>query len=60
MQTRDAMYIIELKLGTANEALEQIRARGYADKYANAGKGVVLVGVGLSEEEKNIGDWVRE
>ena len=42
------------------EAMAQIRARGYADKYANAGKEIILLGVGLSEAEKNIGDWTRE
>ena len=53
---------MELKFGrTAEEALQQINTRRYADAFAMSGKQVVKVGIGFNvEQERNITDWIAE
>ena len=55
------IYLFEFKLwsaGTAEEALQQIVAKGYDTKYRAAGKELVLVGASFDEAKRNIGTWV--
>ena len=55
------IYVIELKYdGTADEALDQIRERGYADGFRTDGRPVRLVGMSFSSKERNITDWKVE
>ena len=55
------VYIVELKVeASGKKALDQIRDRKYAEKYAGAGKEVFLIGLGFDSEEKNVGDWELE
>ena len=42
----DYIYVIEYKLGTAKEAVKQIKARRYYEQYLNSGKEVLLPGLG--------------
>jgi hypothetical protein len=61
VETDDSIYLFEFKLhGTAKEALQQIKDRGYAQKYAGHDKQVRLFGVDFDPEERNIGRWVAE
>lgn len=62
LETEQKIYIIEFKLGKGSEAdaLAQVKSKGYHEKYLNRGKQIVLVGVGLDPEERNIGDYVTE
>ncbi len=47
--------------GSAQEALEQIKSRGYADSFALDDLPVTKVGINFSlEGKKNITDWVIE
>ncbi len=49
------IYIIEFKLDRpAAEALEQIRGKDYAGKYALSGKRITLVGISFSAEKRTI------
>ena len=53
----EAAYIFELKVderASAKAALDQLRARGYAEKYRQEGRPVCLVGIHFSEESRNI------
>jgi hypothetical protein len=54
------VYVFEIKLsGTAEEALEQAEARGYATPYgADARKEVVQVGVEFDQGQRNISRWL--
>ena len=55
------IYVMELKYDhTAQEALDQINRKGYADKYALDGRPVTKVGISFSSEERNITDWQTE
>jgi hypothetical protein len=43
IRTRDYIYVTEFKRGSAAEALQQIRDRRYAEKYAGSGKQIILL-----------------
>ena len=52
------IYVIEVKYDkTAQEALNQIDHKGYADKYRLDGRPITKVGIAFSSEERNITDW---
>ena len=60
--TDDTLWIFELKVdGSAEEAIEQIEAKGYADKYADMVKRrhlkVRKVGISFSSETRSIAEW---
>ena len=51
----DDIYIIEFKLDRpASEAMEQIRGKDYAGKYALAKKRITLVGISFSAAKRTI------
>jgi PD-(D/E)XK nuclease superfamily len=61
IEIEDRIYIIEFKLnGSKEEALQQIKDKKYAQKYQNAGKEIVLLGVEFDQKERNIGAWVED
>ncbi len=55
----DKIYCFEFKLNkTAEEALEQIRQRGYLDKYRSTGKKLIAVGVNFDGQKREVElDW---
>ena len=50
-----AIYIMEFKLGTAAEALNQIKEKKYYEKYQVSSKEIILTGIGF-----DIGDYKIE
>ena len=51
-------YVYEFKLdGTADEALAQIEAKGYARPYAADSRTVWCIGVSFSSETGTVGEW---
>ena len=51
------MYLFEFKvveMEPEGAALEQLRARGYAEKYRASGEPIHLIGVEFSREARNI------
>ena len=60
METDDTIYVMELKFGkTAQEALEQIESKHYADAFAMSGKVIIKVGMSFNIKEDNtiVFDW---
>ncbi len=58
VQTDTHIYILEFKLDkSADQALEQIQDKGYADKFLNEKKKVLAVGVNFSSKEKKVVEW---
>jgi hypothetical protein len=58
VETPNYIYIFEFKLdGTADEALAQIEAKGYARPYEADGRKQFKVGVVFSSETGTISDW---
>jgi len=45
---------------SAQEALDQINERGYAEKYRLDGRPVTKVGIAFSSKERNITGWLAE
>ena len=57
----DTTYILELKVNaSAQEALQQIKARNYALPYHTEGNGIVMVGIRFNADTRTIDDWVIE
>ncbi len=51
------IYLIEFKLvaaGPEGRALEQIKAKGYADRHRGSGQPVHLLGVEFSRQERKL------
>ncbi len=54
-KTPNDIYIVEFKLDRpAAEAMEQIRGKDYAGKYALSGKRINLIGISFSAEKRTI------
>ena len=55
------IYILEFKLDdSAEAALNQIKARGYHDKYVTDPRPKVLLGINFSSKQKTVNDWTME
>ncbi|MBR1927914.1 MAG: ATP-binding protein [Bacteroidales bacterium] len=58
MYLGDTVYIVEAKMdSTPEEALRQIRERGYADRFAGSGKKVICLGLDFSSKTRTIESW---
>lgn len=54
-------FRFEVKLdNTAQAALEQIAARGYAQPYCQRGKPIYCLGVALGTQQRAITEWLVE
>ncbi len=52
------VFMLEFKLDqSAEKALEQIRQRGYSDKFKSTGKTIIEIGINFSSEKKKVEDW---
>ena len=61
VKTRDAIYVFEFKLdGSAEDALRQIKEKGYLIPYTLDGKRLVKVGVNFSKETRNVDRYIVE
>ena len=57
MHTKDSIYIFEFKLmsaGSADDAIAQIKEKGYASQFKAEGKKIMLVGSSFDEAMKTI------
>jgi hypothetical protein len=60
LETRNKIYIMEFKIGSEQEALAQIKAMKYYEKYLGKGKEIVLMGIGFDPGKRNLGNWLLE
>jgi len=61
--TAECIYIFEFKLsgnGSAEDALNQIKEKHYAEKYLVDGKKIVLIGSSFDEEKRTVKEWKVE
>jgi len=56
----NVIYIMELKIGTSEEALNQIKEKRYYEPYLTSGKSIMLVGIGIDPSIRNIADYISE
>ncbi|MBN1877385.1 MAG: PD-(D/E)XK nuclease domain-containing protein [Anaerolineae bacterium] len=58
VELSDQVFVMEFKCNqSVQSALQQIRAKGYAERYRQSGKRVFLMGFNFSTEELNQVDW---
>ncbi|EMB26234.1 hypothetical protein HMPREF9733_00516 [Treponema denticola SP33] len=63
VHTKDSIYIFEFKLmsaGSADDAITQIKEKGYASQFKAESKRIILIGSSFDEEERTIGEWKME
>ncbi|UTC62470.1 ATP-binding protein [Treponema sp. OMZ 787] len=63
VHTKDSIYIFEFKLmsaGSPEDAIAQIKEKGYAGQFKAEGKKIILIGSSFDEEERTIGEWKTE
>jgi Predicted AAA-ATPase/PD-(D/E)XK nuclease superfamily len=61
VQTDDYVYILEFKLDQGPQtALNQIKKKGYAEKYRLTGKTVVGVGIAFESGKKAVAGWRKK
>ena len=63
VHTKDTIYIFEFKLmsaGSADDAIAQIKEKGYASQFKADGKKIILVGSSFDKAERTIGEWKVE
>ncbi len=57
----DKVYAIEFKIDqSAEEALNQIKERGYLDKYCSSGKKLIALGINFSTEKREVDEFAVE
>lgn len=65
VKTPSHIYVIEFKRDeSADKAIEQIKERGYFEKYRawnnDSSRSIHLLGINFSTEKRNIDDWKEE
>ena len=61
VKTAQYIYILEFKFNeSAAVALEQIKTKGYAEKYYADEREKVLIGINFSQETKTVESWLTE
>ncbi len=57
----DKVYAIEFKIDqSAEEALKQIKERGYLNKYRSLGKKLIAMGINFSTEKREVDEFAVE
>jgi len=59
IESKDYVYVMELKRGTTDEAAAQIEDRHYLDAYTADKRKVIALAVALNDNTHNIGNWRR-
>ena len=59
LETAKKIYIMEFKVGSEREALEQIKEMKYHEKYLGRGKEIILLGIGFDPGKRNIGNYLQ-
>jgi len=60
VETGDHIYVLEFKLDTADNALNQIKEKKYYQKYLSFHKKIKLIGVAFDPEQRNLGEYKIE
>jgi len=61
VHTPERIYVMEFKIGqSAAAALQQIREKGYADKFLLENKPITAVGINFDPERRAVSEWEAE
>ncbi len=58
IETETHIYVIEFKMSNSKEAIKQIEAKKYYEKYISSGKTITLIGIAFNMKERNIGSYL--
>jgi len=58
--TEQVIYVAEFKVGNGQKAIDQIRAKGYHQKYADDPRQKMLWGIDFDVEQKSIAEYRLE
>ena len=58
VKTDKYIYVMEFKMGTADQALKQIEDRKYYEPYQNEVQQLILMGIAFDEDVKNIHEYL--
>ncbi|MEA1923458.1 MAG: ATP-binding protein [Pseudomonadota bacterium] len=60
VKLKQYIYLIEFKVGGEGRALEQIKAKGYAEKFVGKGE-IYLIGIDFDDKKRNVSafEWER-
>jgi hypothetical protein len=59
-ETEKHIYIMEFKIGTAEEALNQVKEKKYYEPFLTSDKSIILVGIGIDTGKRNITSYTSE
>ncbi len=61
VKTKNYIYVLEFKLNeNAQTALNQIKEKGYAEKYYGDSREKILIGINFNSKLKTVEDWIHE
>ena len=61
VELEDKVYAMEFKIDqSVEEALKQIKERGYLDKYRSSGKKLIALGINFSTEKREVEEFAEE
>ncbi len=61
METPDRTLIFEFKVDQpAATAMQQIRDQGYAERFGQTNKDILLIGVSFDAQARGVGEWKVE
>lgn len=61
VKTKNYIYVLEFKLNeNAQTALNQIKEKGYAEKYYGDSREKILIGINFNSKLKTVEDWTHE
>jgi hypothetical protein len=61
IEGKDTILIFELKVDkSAQEALQQIKTKGYAEPYKPQQKAIFLIGINFNSAERTVSEYVVE
>ena len=60
IKTDNNIYVIEFKINqSAKKAIEQIKTKKYAEKYADDKRQIILLGINFDTEKKRVDDYIE-
>ncbi|MCP5047319.1 MAG: AAA family ATPase, partial [bacterium] len=60
LKTATTIYVMEFKMSSPQDALDQIKEKKYYEKYLSQKKEILLIGIGFDPETKNIRQYLIE
>ena len=60
LKTKEIIYVMEFKTGNTIKAIDQIKQKGYHEKYKSDKRKVQLLGIDFDMENKKIADYKLE